>query len=71
MVPKRVAIRVREIHCASCEEAIERALRRQEGVIEVHAQSEGNTVEVVFDPDSISDRAIRDLLASRGFPPVG
>jgi Cu+-exporting ATPase len=59
---------VEQIHCGSCETAIQKALTRLDGVQEVTADSATNKISVRFDESQTSDDAIAERLATAGYP---
>lgn len=63
-----VHVRDRAIHCASCEHRIARILGRLDGVLNVRASSQNQTVTVVVDGSRVSLEQIRAQLAKAGYP---
>lgn len=58
---------VQGFHCTGCADNLGKALRRLEGVIKADADYAGGHVKVRFDPDRVSDDAIRDQIRMAGF----
>lgn len=55
------------IHCASCEQRIERALRRVAGVQEVRASVENQLVVATIDGGQVAPEQLRDTLRDLGY----
>ena len=68
---KKVKINVYEMTCTSCEERVEKAVRRLEGVIKAKANYSGQFAEIEYD-DVICDQSkIRAAIASEGYGTKG
>lgn len=63
-----VHVRDRAIHCVSCENRIARILGRLDGVLNVRASSQEQTVTVVVDGSGSSLEQVRAQLAKAGYP---
>lgn len=61
------------MHCQSCEELIERSVKKLEGVSKVHADYETETGEVTFDSGRVTIKEIFDTIEKKGYEcwPVG
>lgn len=57
------------IHCAGCESAIEAGLRRLEGVREVKADHETQTVWVRYAPGRLHEADLASRLSRMGYAP--
>jgi len=64
-------IAVQEIHCASCENTIRRALGRLDGVRSVRPDAASNEVRVSYDEAKVDEASLRRRLAEAGYEPVG
>lgn len=63
-------LRVREIHCADCEQAIRNSLGRVEGVGSVETDQATDSVRVSYDEARLNVEGIVGRLTDAGFPPV-
>ncbi len=61
---------VEEIHCASCESTIRKALFRLPGVAVVVPSAERNDVKVSFDDTKVAEDQLRVALGDAGFEPI-
>ena len=64
---KQVELRVRGMTCTGCEQAIQRALGRLDGVVRSVADHRAEQVRVVFDPKRTSERAVRSCIEQAGY----
>jgi copper chaperone CopZ len=62
--------KVEEIHCASCENAIQTALSRLPGVAMVVPSADRNDVKIAFDDTKVAEDQLRAALGDAGFEPV-
>jgi copper chaperone CopZ len=70
--PTTAELTVRGMVCSSCEQAIEQAVARLDGVLEVDADHAGEKLVVVFDPgtiDLVGIEAAVDRLGYDASPP--
>jgi copper chaperone CopZ len=58
------------IHCASCEQRIDRALHRMPGVEDVHASTQTQHVEVAIDPDQVRPEQVQAKLEQLGYETI-
>lgn len=65
--PARVVLDVPDVHCAGCEETIERLLGEREGVTGVEAEADKKKVRVAYWPGTIDLGEIEEALGSAGF----
>jgi Cu+-exporting ATPase len=56
-----------QIHCASCEQRIERALRQVEGVQDVRASAESQQVLATIDAGRVGSERLREKLRELGY----
>jgi copper chaperone CopZ len=64
---KAVAFKVKGYSCVTCAIGLEVLLRQQKGVSRVKASYTDSNVAISFDPEVISERSIKNLIASMGF----
>ena len=60
---------VDDIHCGGCEQTIRILVGDVAGVAQVDPDHRTNQVVVTYDESQVDDTAIREALASTGFPP--
>lgn len=60
-----------KIHCAGCEQRIDQALRRVDGIRSVRASAQTQQVTVQFDPREVGREQIRTKLERMGYELVG
>lgn len=60
-------IAVEGMTCAGCEEAIQRALGRLDGVLRSSADHQAGQVEVRFDPERVSDDELAERIRAAGY----
>ena len=65
--PAHVVLDVPDIHCAGCEQSIERRLATRDGIDEVNASAGEHTVRVAYRPDRIGVHEIEEAVTSLGF----
>lgn len=63
-----VHIRTEGMHCDECPPRIESELGHLPGVKDAHAYRSMRLTSVLFDPDLVDVKAIRDQIANAGFP---
>lgn len=64
---EQVELRVRGMTCTGCEQAIQRALARLDGVMRSVADHRGEQVRVVFDSKRTSEQAVRSCIQQAGY----
>ncbi len=57
----------KRLHCESCEQRVERMLRRLEGVGQVRAHADDQRIDVLFDSAVLQPIAIEERLAQAGY----
>ncbi len=67
MATEQSTIRVRRIHCESCERRIEKAVSQMDGVRQVKADHRNGEVRVVLEGTRTSEEAIRTAIERSGF----
>lgn len=60
-------LRVDGMDCTGCESRLGSALTRLEGVIKAKADHKAGRVEVRFDPERVSEKAIRERIRAAGY----
>lgn len=63
----RLSLTVTGMSCTGCDQRIDTALRRLEGVGRVEADHRTGTVVVDFDPDAVDEATITARLANAGY----
>jgi len=64
---REATYRVRGMHCASCSQAVERALARVEGVDAATVNLAGESARVRYDPDRTGDDELRRAVEGAGY----
>jgi len=71
-LPKeKVTIRIIGMHCASCAQTVEKALRKESGVIAANVNLATEKAFVEYDPNEITFQSIIKVIRETGFEPVG
>ena len=64
---QQIEFRVSGMSCRACEERIEKALARVEGVVRSAADHRAGQVWVVFDPTRTFEQAVRSRIEQAGY----
>jgi copper chaperone CopZ len=64
---EQVDLRVTGMTCNACEQRIQKALARIDGVVESLADHRAERVRVMFDPDRTSQGAVRSCIERAGY----
>lgn len=56
-----------KLHCEGCEQRVDRALKRLDGVREVEASYQTQRVEVEYDPGQVGEEQLRERLGLLGY----
>ena len=64
---EQITLQIKGMHCAGCEQRIEKALTRLEGVRSSRADHRSGEVEVVFEPSRTPEEALRSCITQAGF----
>ncbi len=64
---EQVELRVTGMTCTGCEQAIQRAMARLDGVVRSVADHRAEQVRVVFDPRRTSEQAVRSCIEQAGY----
>ncbi len=71
MVKKKTTIRINGMHCVSCAQTIEKALKKQAGVTSANVNFATEKATVEFDSDKISIEKLGGTIRGTGYEPVG
>lgn len=63
----QVQLRVSGMTCTACEQRIQKALSRVDGVVRSSADHQAGQVRVVFDAARTSERAVRATIEQAGY----
>jgi uncharacterized protein len=66
-----VVIRIEGMHCHRCQQAIQKALQRHEGVHEVEVDFPSASASVLFAPGSVTVRQLMNTVKEAGYSAVG
>ena len=64
---EQLDLRVTGMSCTACEQRIEKALGRVEGVVQSSADHKAARVRVMFDPVQTSSAAVRSCIERAGY----
>ena len=67
MSTQNVTLSVKGMHCGSCVKRIERALGATKGVSSVKVDLIGGKAAVVYDPVSVTDATLKEVVRQLGF----
>ncbi|MFN2557985.1 MAG: heavy-metal-associated domain-containing protein [Nitriliruptorales bacterium] len=67
---ERYALGVKGMSCNGCEQRLEQALTRLEGIARASADHTSERVEVVADPTRVSEADVRSCIEGAGFEVV-
>lgn len=56
-----------KLHCEGCEQRVDRALKRLDGIWEVEASHRSQHIEVEYDPGQVGEEEIRERLDLLGY----
>lgn len=70
MTTTTTIIKIKEIHCVSCENTIRTILLRLPGVVHVAPSAEFNEVKVSHDDAKIGEPELRQRLLEVGYEPI-
>jgi Cu+-exporting ATPase len=68
---EKTLIRISGMHCVSCAQTIEKALRKEQGIINVNVNFATEKAIVEYDPAKVSLEKIGDIIREVGYEPVG
>ena len=64
---QQVEFHVNDMSCRACEQRLEKALARVEGVVRSVADHRAAQLRVVFDPTRTSEQAVRSCIEQAGY----
>lgn len=64
---QQIEFRVSGMSCSACEQRIEKALARVDGIVRSAADHQAGGVRVVFDPTRTSKEAVRSCIEQAGY----
>ncbi len=64
---RTITVSVPQMQCGMCEERIEKALKKIDGVVSVEADAEADTVVVTYNPEKTSRKSIEREIADLGY----
>jgi len=64
---EQIDLRVTGMTCGACEQRIQKALARVEGVVQSVADHRAERVRVMFDPGQTSQAAVRSCIEHAGY----
>ena len=64
---EEIRLRVTGMSCTGCEQRIEKALARVEGILRSSADRQAGQVRVVFDPARASEESVRACMERAGY----
>ncbi len=71
MDKEKTIIRISGMHCASCAQTIEKALKKEKGIIEANINFATEKAVVEYDPAELSLERIGHVIEEAGYEPVG
>jgi Cu+-exporting ATPase len=71
MAKEKTLIRISGMHCASCAQTIEKALKKEKGIINVNVNFATEKAVVEYDPAEITLERIGKIISEVGYEPVG
>lgn len=70
MVKDKKTVKISGMHCASCAQTIEKALKSESGVTKANVNLATEKATVEFDPDQINLQRIFQVIEDRGYKPL-
>ena len=71
MTREKALIRISGMHCVSCAQTIEKALKKEDGIINVNVNFATEKAVVEYDPAKVSLQKIGEIIREAGYEPVG
>jgi len=71
MTKEKTLIRISGMHCASCAQTIEKALKKEQGIINANVNFATEKAMVEYDPAKVSLERIGEIIRESGYEPVG
>lgn len=67
MAEKKITLKITDMSCASCAQAVERALNKAEGVVEAQVNFAAEKAYITFDPKRISREKLTEVVKNAGY----
>jgi Cu+-exporting ATPase len=71
MTKEKTLIRISGMHCVSCAQTIEKALKKEDGIINANVNFATEKAVVEYDPAKVSLERIGEIIREAGYEPVG
>lgn len=71
MTQEKTLIRISGMHCVSCAQTIEKALKKEQGIINANINFATEKAMVEYDPAKVSLQKIGEIIREAGYEPVG
>ena len=71
MAKEKTVIRIGGMHCTACAQTIERALKKEPGIIDAYVNFAAEKATVEYDSSKVSLERIADVIRETGYEPVG
>jgi len=68
---EKTVIRIGGMHCAACAQTIERALKKEPGIIDAYVNFAAKKATVEYDSSKVSLDRIAEVIKEAGYEPVG
>lgn len=62
-----ITIKLKDVHCESCEHTIEKVLSSADGVLRVTPSAKTNDVKISYNEDKVDVEKLRVMLAEIGY----
>ena len=64
---KNITIKVKGMHCQSCEMLIKDSLEEQDGVKSAEVSNKERTAKITFDESKISEAQLKSIIKNEGY----
>lgn len=64
---KNITIKIKGMHCQSCEMLVKDALEEQEGVKSSEISNENGTAKITFDDSKVSEAQLKSIIKKEGY----
>jgi len=71
MTREKALIRISGMHCVSCAQTIEKALKKEDGILNANVNFATEKAVVEYDPAKVSLQKIGEIIREAGYEPVG
>jgi len=68
---ERAVIRIGGMHCAACAQTIEKALKKEQGILDAYVNFAAEKATVEYDSSKISLDRIAEVIKEAGYEPIG